>query len=131
MNSKAMMMGLLVVVLSVAGCSGPDTHEKLMRDMLAMMKDVVIILEPVNDADSARAAGKQMKRLELRGKVLEARKQKLGQPTAAEKKELVAKLESEFKEVMPKFSAAIMKVHQFPELNEGMGESSPFDSFQF
>ena len=120
MKSKATMLGLVVAVLMIGGCGGPDTHEKVMQDSLNMMKKMISIVESVDDEASAKAAVTKINALESQAKAIQARMEKLGEPTPEQDKALEAKFKSQFEEFMPKMIGVAMKVAQYPELQKAM-----------
>ena len=129
---KIMTTGLLFLVLVISGCSGADTHDKLLGDTLLIFGEYSRILEGVSDEASAKAAAAELKGLKVEMDLLRVRAEKLGPASPEEELALKQKYEPEFKAMMTKFLGAAMKTRMYPELGEALKSASePISGVRF
>lgn len=77
---------LMIAVMGVVGCS--DSHEKVVKDQLDLLKQLDGVLEGVTDEASAEAAKSGLEAIRAEDELIDARLKELGQLKRAEKREL-------------------------------------------
>ena len=107
------------------GCDSKPTHESVMKDSIAKLKEVVTILESVKDESSAQAAKPKLQAISTQLKGLKTKSDQLGKPTADEEKRLREKYEPEVKELTPKLMSEMMRVALDPKLGPIIKDSLP------
>jgi hypothetical protein len=108
-------------VLALAGCS--DSHEKVMSDTVDVLSETNATLEGVTDKASAEAAKPKLEALSERMQALEARGEKLGEPSAAETEALGKKYLPQMMKEGFQLMAAMQRINSNPELREVLGSS--------
>lgn len=71
---------------------GGDSHDAIIDDTIALMEDMLDIVNNVKDADGARAAVSKLEALQPRAQKLADRMKAIGNPTKAKQKELMERM---------------------------------------
>jgi hypothetical protein len=129
---RARLLCVLAVstfVLCVSsGCDSKPTHESVLKDSIAKLKEVATILEGVTDEASAQAAKPKLQAISTQLKELKTKMDQLPKPSADEEKRLKEKYEPQMKEMMPKLMAQMMRVAMDPKLGPIIKDSLPSDA---
>jgi hypothetical protein len=110
----------LPLLVFLAGCG--DSHEALMKDQIAVIRDLNAVLANVKDAETARAAKPEIEALGNRMKKLEDRAKALGEPSADQKKALEEKYQDEMMKEAMAMMGNMMKVGMNPEIQKELGD---------
>jgi hypothetical protein len=105
----------------VAGCSKP-THETIMKDSIAKMKEMTTVLHNVTDEDSAKAAADKLKTIEEAMKKLKTDEEALPKLSADDEKKLMADHETEMKDVENGLMGEMMRIGMNPKLSAPIQE---------
>ena len=81
---------LASMLLPLTGC-GSDSHEKVVDDMSAAMKEMGVVLDGIKSVDDAKAAVSDIESLAAKMKAIGERANALGEPPADVEKKLQAK----------------------------------------
>ena len=111
---KTLCLCLLAVglILSCTSC-GKKSHEALMNDMIASMKEMGTILEGIKDKDTAKAAVPKLQEIAKRFQTFKKDSETLGEPDEATKKALEGKMK-ELMEVAMKMAGEMMRIQSIP-----------------
>jgi hypothetical protein len=118
MDAFSWRSGLPLALLAglLAGCGAGDTHDQIMADQLAGIKELNVILEGVTDEASAKAAAPQVDAWVGRMKGLKQRSEALAPPSPEEERVLKEKYEPQMKELMASFGPNMMRIAFNPSL---------------
>ncbi|CAN5524098.1 hypothetical protein BH10PLA1_BH10PLA1_17810 [soil metagenome] len=111
-----MILASVMLLVVCSGCGG-DSHEKLSKESVSTMKEMVSVLEGVKDEASAQSAKPQLKSLMEKLQDINHRQSKLPAPTEAEMKEMDSKYGKEMEETSRKFTSEMMRVMFTPKVN--------------
>ena len=118
---------LASMLLPLTGC-GSDSHEKVVDDMSAAMKEMGVVLDGIESVDDAKAAVSDIESLAAKMNAISARANALGDPPADVEKKLQAKA----MEMMGPMMATAMKLQalqQDAEIGPVIGDAlSKFES---
>ena len=131
MNLKKQMIALLFGVALVSGCSGPDTHEKVMDDTIHLMNQMADSMDAINDADSAQRFAENVKSLKPAFDMLKARMDKLGPIPSELQAKIKTKYEPAMIEIQKKIAKSSMKFIQYPEAMKAMRNTNGEPNFNF
>jgi hypothetical protein len=120
----------ILAALILAGCSGGDSHEKVVDDVLKQMDRMVTAMSSVTDKATAERAVAELKTVADEMKKLGERAKKLGEPSAELKTKLEAKMTAKQTEMQQKMAGAQASIAKAgPEagmiLMKGMMEFAP------
>lgn len=129
-------LGLTLVLLSgIGGCK--STRESIAAEAEALMEQMMVVLESVNDDASAQAAVTKLEALGVRMKELQARAAALGTPSKEEIDRAIEKAKAnekekmeEFKKKQQRYEAAFAKASKYPAVMQAfakamMGDQAP------
>ena len=120
MKSITAMLGLAFIFMTIAGCSGPDTQERVMADTVSLLEEMILTLESVEDEATAVAAASKIERLKGASESLKLRMDALGVSPTEIDPEVRAKFKEEMREYGPRLLAAAAKLQRYPELLKAM-----------
>ena len=120
----------ILAALILVGCSGSDSHEKVVDDVMKQMDRMASAMSSITDKASAEKAVTELKAVAEEMKKLGERAKKLGEPSAEVKTKLEAKMiakQTEMQKTMAGMQASMTKAG--PEagmvLMKGMAEIAP------
>src|SRR5688572_27372706 len=99
-----------------------------MKDTIAKMNELAVVLEGVTDEAPAHAAKPKLQAIDAAMKELKAQSDKLGKPTAEEEKRLKEKFEPEIKPLFEKVMLQILRIGFDPKLGPILKDTMPSDS---
>jgi hypothetical protein len=108
-GGAAVLIGVAVVVILLArgGSSGAYAqHEAAEREAIGLVKELITVLESVQDANTARLAATKINNICERVEALHKRTRSLGKITAEENRRLKEKIESELAPMKTRMSQA-------------------------
>lgn len=119
----------VAIALVSVGCDSKPTHESLIKETIAKMKEMVAVMKDVKDEPSAKAANPKLQALTKELDALHAQAEKMPKPPEAEEKQLQAKYEPELEKVTGELMAEMMRVgfdeKLAPHLKDVMQSSKP------
>ncbi len=120
----------ILAALILPGCSGGDSHEKVVDDVLKQMDRMVTAMGSVADKATAEKAVAELKNVADEMKKLGERVKKLGEPSAEVKTKLEAKMTAKQTEMQQKMAGVQTSLTKAgPEagmiLMKGMAEFAP------
>jgi hypothetical protein len=119
---------LTLSMLVLVGCDSKPTHESLMKDAIAVMKEWATVLEGVKDEASAEVAKPKLQAINAKMKDLKTKADTLGKPPAEEEKRLKEKYEPEFKQVLDKLMPEVLRIGFDPKLGPILKDAMPSDN---
>ena len=131
MNLKKRMIALLFGVVLMSGCSGPDTHEKVLADAIQLLNHMADSMDSITDADSALRFAENINSLKPSFQILKARMEKLGPAPLEMQAGLKTKYEPAMLEVQAKLAKSSMKLMQYPEAMNAMRNTNDSRNFSF
>tara|TARA_Y100001934_G_C12279965_1_gene739389 strand:+ start:479 stop:862 length:384 start_codon:yes stop_codon:yes gene_type:complete len=94
--------------LAMSGCQ--DSHDKVVQDYIAELKNMVNVLEGIETAEDAEKAKSNLKAIGEKIKTITRRKETLGVPDPAFEKTLKDKYGKQHHEIVTKQLDALMKI---------------------
>ena len=126
MKKTLWMVVLMVAAVGVVGCS--DSRDKVIEDQLDIMEEMVGVLEGVTDKESAEEAKPKLEELSKETEAIQARAEKLGDPTEEEQKELKEKYGEQMTEVAVKIAEQMQRLQSNPETKSVVDGAMPMPS---
>jgi polyhydroxyalkanoate synthesis regulator phasin len=108
---------LLLPALLLAACG--SKHEQAVTEYLEVLEDINDILDGIKDKKSAQAARPKLERLATRMRTLQAKMEKLPEPTEADLKR-AEKRSGELDKQMQRLMANSMRIGMNPELSDAL-----------
>ena len=103
-SSRLALAILAAVSLFISGCSGGDSHEKVVNDMTGQLDRMTNSLLAVTDKASAEKAATELKSVVEEFKKIGERAKKMGDPSADVKARLEASMKAKQVEVQTKMA---------------------------
>src|SRR5262245_39463770 len=108
-------------LVTLSGCK--DSHESLIKEMIAAFNDAADILATIKDKASADAAKPKLKKLGDKIRDIEARMDKLGKPKSKDQKEKVNQLiEKDFVAACDRLATELARIADVPGGPEALKE---------
>jgi hypothetical protein len=101
-------------------------YEKLLKEQIDMVKQMVDILESAKDKASGNKALPRLKTLTKKNAEIRTRMKKLGEPNKEIETALKKKFEPEMLKVVPRMIKEVNRIGQDPELKKVMEELQKF-----
>jgi len=116
-----------VSLVLLTGCGGadPDTHEKVMRDSLDVMKEMTQVLAKITDEASAKQHAPELAQIGERMEAIDERQDALDPPSVERQQELEAQFGEELETVMRAFMEEGMRIAMNPALNKHVEDALP------
>jgi type I site-specific restriction endonuclease len=119
-----------ILALTFTGCSGGNSHEKVMEAMFAQMDRIATAMGTVTDKASAEKAVTEIKSVTEELKKIAEKAKALGEPTGELKTKLEEKMKAKQAEIQQKMTASMAGLQKAgPEAAEvimkGMMEIAP------
>lgn len=111
----------LATVLGLAACGGGNTHEALAKESVAVMEDFGDSLAKITDKASAEKHVSELERLVSRMNDIQARMEKLGEPSEATSTEMEKMMKDSMGPAMQKMTQHMMRIGNDPEIMSVVG----------
>jgi len=102
------------MIFGMVGCG--DSHEKAAEELLKAMEDLTVVLETIEDEDSAKAAVPELELLTARLESLSERIKTLGNPEDNLKRQLESEYGERFKTARESYLNEMMRIIMLGEL---------------
>jgi deoxyadenosine/deoxycytidine kinase len=90
--------------------AAPDSHEKIVVDMVAVMKDIAKSLAKAKDAASGKEIKPELQKLAARMDRISERLEKIGRPSKEQEAELEKKYKTAVDEAVKDFQAEVQRL---------------------
>lgn len=120
MSRSSILALTFAIVLGFTSCGG-ETHEALANESIDLMEDFTDSLAKIDDKASAQKQAGELERLVAKMKDVQARMEKLGDPSEEQGAELAQKLEQGMGAAMQKMTKELMRIGSNPEIMSVVG----------
>jgi hypothetical protein len=112
MKLHTRIFAILCVVLGLgfAGCTGADTHEKIVDDTIKQMDRMAVTMGTITDKATAEKAMAELSSVVEEIKKIGARAKALGDPSADVQKKLEEKMKAKTQELQTKLTGAMVSM---------------------
>jgi Skp family chaperone for outer membrane proteins len=120
-------LALTMTLVFLTGCGGSesDTHDKVMRDTIDMMKEMTTLMSKITDEASAEANAPKLAELSKKFEALQERQEAVGDPNEEQEAALKTKYEAEMQEVVEPFMKEMLRIAMNPALAKHLEEAMP------
>jgi hypothetical protein len=125
MRTHAVFCALIVSALVFCGGCSKPTHESVLKDGIAKMKELNTVLASITDESSASAAKPKLQAINADMKKIKEQNDKLPKMTADEEKALKAKYEKDIGSVTADLMSNAMRIGLNPTLAPILKDAMP------
>jgi hypothetical protein len=125
MRTHAVFCALMVSALLLCGGCNKPTHDSLMQDAIAKMKELNTVLAGITDEASANAAKPKLQAIDADMKKIKDQDDKLPKMTADEKKALETKYAKDMEAVSGDLFGNLMRIGMDPKLGPILKDAMP------
>lgn len=115
----------LIALVWLAGCSG-QSHEALVEEIIDNVEEFNTVLAGVSDAQSAKAAAPELKRLTANWQSIEEKLVSMDDPDEATKKRVEDMFEDRVAPLMIATMEHIMRLEEQPAVMAELADALPF-----
>lgn len=120
-------LALATALVLLTGCGGndPDTHDKVMRDTIDIMKQMTDVMAKITDEASAEANAPKLAKLGEQFEAIKTRQEAVGDPNEEQEAALKTKYEAEMQEAVDPFMKELFRIAMNPKLAKHLEDAMP------